>query len=161
MAGTRAKIDGRLMAAPGAAKPSEGDGVVVFREGWGEVVRRYDLMTLALPVDVTYVLADAFRHHHVASKPLTQRACWQSLQSFARFAREDTGIQSIHDLNTATIGRYIVWLDQQTTLASTPRSLSARANLLSYLRQLVNWTKRVPPSGRPRRMALTFRAVPE
>jgi integrase len=161
MAGNRAKIDRRLMAAPGAAKPSEGDGVVVFRDGWGEVVRRYDLMTLALPVDVTYVLADAFRHHHVASKPLTQRACWQSLQSFARFAREDTGIQSTHDLNTATIGRYIVWLDQQTTLAGTPRSLSARANLLSYLRQLVNWTKWLHPSRLPQRIDFPFRAYPD
>src|SRR5437899_4616840 len=140
MAGNRIKIDRRLAAVPVAAKPGALDGVVEFRDGWGEVTRRYDLTTLALPKDVAHVLADAFRHHHVASVPATQRACWQALQSFARFAREDAGIQSIADLATAAIGRYIAWLDRQTNHSGEPRSLSGRANLLSYLRQLIEWT---------------------
>lgn len=157
MAGNRAKIDRRLAAAPIAAKPGALDGVVEFRDGWGEVTRRYDLTTLALPVDVACVLADAFRHHHVASVPATQRACWQALQSFARFAQEDAGIQSIADLITAAIGRYIAWLDRQTNHAGEPRSLSGRANLLSYLRQLIEWTKRHHPSRLPQRIDFPFR----
>ncbi|AME27365.1 hypothetical protein [Burkholderia sp. PAMC 26561] len=160
MAANRAKIDRRLMTASGAGKAIGSDSVVVFHDGWGDVVRRYDLMTLALPNDVTYVFADAFRHHHVASAPNTQRACWQSLQIFARFAGEDRGIASTDDLNTATIGRYILWLDQQTTPAGSPRSLSARANLLSYLRNLVNWTKRLHPSRLPQRIDFPFRTYP-
>lgn len=157
MAGNRAKIDRRLAAAPIAAQPGALDGVVEFRDGWGEVTRRYDLTTLALPVDVACVLADAFRHHHVASVPATQRACWQALQSFARFAQEDAGIQSIADLITAAIGRYIAWLDRQTNHAGEPRSLSGRANLLSYLRQLIEWTKRHHPSRLPQRIDFPFR----
>ena len=76
MAGKRAKIDRRLTAPPTAANPTAVDGVVVFRDGWGEVARRYDLMTLGLPADVVHVLADAFQHHHMASAPATRRACW-------------------------------------------------------------------------------------
>jgi len=157
MAGSRAKIDRRLSAGPVAAKSTAVEGVVVFRDGWGEVARRYDLTKLALPADVIQVLADAFRHHHVSSTPDTRRACWQALQSVARFAREDAGIQSVHDLNTATIGRYITWLDRQTNQAGESRSLSGRANQLSYLRQLVDWTKRHHPSRLPQRIDFPFR----
>ena len=142
MASKRAKIDRRLTAPPTAANPTAVDGVVVFRDGWGEVARRYDLMTLALPVDVVHVLADAFRHHHMASAADTRRACWLTLWSFARFVEDETGVQSIHDLSTATIGRFIAWLDRQTNHTGEPRSLSGRANLLSHLRQLIEWTKR-------------------
>lgn len=157
MASSRAKIDRRLATAPVSAKLGALDGVVEFRDGWGEVTRRYDLTTLALARDVACVLADAFRHHHVASVPATQRACWQALQSFARFGREDAGIQSITDLTTAAIGRYIAWLDRQTNQAGEPRSLSGRANLLSYLRQLIEWTKRHHPSRLPQRIDFPFR----
>lgn len=157
MASSRAKIDRRLATASVAAKPGGLDGVVEFRDGWGEVTRRYDLTTLALPRDVACVLADAFRHHHVASVPATQRACWQALQSFARFAREDAGIHSIADLITAAIGRYIAWLDRQTNHAGEPRSLSGRANQLSYLRQLIEWTKRHHSSRLPQRIDFPFR----
>lgn len=157
MASSRAKIDRRLATASAAAKPGVLDGVVEFRDGWGEVTRRYDLTTLALPRDVACVLADAFRNHHVASVPATQRACWQALQSFSRFAREDAGIQSIDDLVTAAIGRYIAWLDRQINHAGEPRSLSGRANLLSYLRQLIEWTKRHHSSRLPQRIDFPFR----
>ena len=157
MGGKRVKIDRRLATASAAAKPGVLDGVVEFRDGWGEVTRRYDLTTLALPRDVACVLADAFRHHHVASVPATQRACWQALRSFSRFAREDAGIQSIADLVTAAIGRYIAWLDRQTNHAGEARSLSGRANLLSYLRQLIEWTKRHHPSRLPQRIDFPFR----
>lgn len=157
MASSRAKIDRRLATASAAAKPGVLDGVVEFRDGWGEVTRRYDLTTLALPRDVACVLADAFRHHHVASVPATQRSCWQALESFARFAREDAGIHSVTDLVTAAIGRYIAWLDRQTNHIGEPRSLSGRANLLSYLRQLIEWTKRHHPSRLPQRIDFPFR----
>lgn len=158
MAGNRNRIDRRLLVAPVTTASGVGDGVVVFRDGWGEVARSYDVATLALPVDVTHVLADAFRHHHVPSTPDTRRGCWQALQSFARFASEDTGIQSVQDLSTATIGRYIAWLDRQTNQVGQPRSLAGRANLLSNLRQLIEWTKRHHPSRLPQRIDFPFRA---
>src|ERR1019366_6104609 len=108
MAGSRARIDRRLVTAPTPtlAKPGALDGVVEVRDGWGQVIRCYDLTTLALPQDTTCMLADAFRHHHVASMPSTQRACWQAVRSFARFTQEDDGIQSVHDLGPSAIGRY-------------------------------------------------------
>lgn len=160
MAAKRARIDRRLVAEPITANAVEVNGVVVFRDAWGEIVRRYDLTTLTLTADVVHVLADGFRHHHVTSSPNTQRACWQALQSFASFAEYDTNVQSIHDLSTATIGRYIVWLDRQTTRAGVPRSASARASLLSYLRQPIEWTKRHHPSRLPERIDFPFRVYP-
>ncbi len=157
MTGKRSKIDRRLEVAAAATRAGTTDPVVVFRDGWGDVTRRYDLSTLALPTDVACVLADAFRHHHAATTPRTQRCCWQALQSFARFAREDAGIRSLHELNTAAIGRYIAWLDRQTGAAGEPRSEAARANLLSSLRQLIDWTKRRYPTRLPQRIDVPYR----
>src|SRR5207244_1578176 len=78
MAVRRERIDRRLSAAAPIVLDQPADTIVVFRDGWGEVVKRYDLGSLGLPLGIAILLADAFRHHHAASSRDTQRHCWRS-----------------------------------------------------------------------------------
>lgn len=147
MAVRRERIDRKLAAASPIVLDQPADTIVVFRDGWGEVTKRYDLGKLGLPSDIAILLADAFRHHHAASSRETQRHCWMALRAFARFVVEDGQVLSADDLTTAMVGRYIVWLDRQVAAQTNkPWSKSSRANVLMQLRQMIDWTKRRHPS---------------
>jgi hypothetical protein len=153
MAGKRERIDRRLAAAPPVILAPPVDALVVFRDGWGEVTKRYDLGRLGLPSDITMLLADAFRHHHAASSRDTQRHCWMALRAFARFVMEDGLVLSVDDLTSAMVGRYIAWLDRQVgEQTNTSWSKGSRANVLMQLRQMIDWTKRRYPSRLPERI---------
>ena len=157
----RERIDRRLAAATPIVLDQPADTIVVFRDGWGEVTKRYDLGRLGLPSDVARLLADAFRHHHVASSRATQRHCWMALRAFARFVAQDGQILSADDLTTAMVGRYIAWLDRQIgAQTNRPWSKSSRANVLMQLRQMIDWTKRRHPSRLPARIDFPWRVWP-
>ena len=161
MAGKRERIDRRLSAASAKVLEQPADAVAVFRDGWGEVAKRYDLGKLGLPTDVTMLLADAFRNHHAASSSETHRHCWMALRVFARFAIEDGHVLSAGDLTTAMVGRYIAWLDRQIAgQTNKPWSKGARANVLMQLRQMIDWTKRRHPSRLPVRINFPWRVWP-
>jgi integrase len=161
MASNRTRIDRRLAVAPAATAEQPADAVVVFRDGWGEVAKRYALGSLPLPWDVAALLADAFRHHHAASSPDTRRHCWTALCAFSRFAEDDGGVQSTVGLTTAMVGRYIDWLDRQNRRKTGLRwTTGSRANLLVQLRQLIDWTKRRHPSRLPARIDFPYRVYP-
>jgi hypothetical protein len=161
MAGKRERIDRRLSAASAKVLEQPADVVAVFRDGWGEVAKRYDLGKLGLPTDVTMLLADAFRNHHAASSSETHRHCWMALRVFARFAAEDGHVLSAGDLTTAMVGRYIAWLDRQIAgQTNKPWSKGARANVLMQLRQMIDWTKRRHPSRLPARIDFPWRVWP-
>ncbi|NRP75965.1 hypothetical protein ILFOPFJJ_06889 [Ensifer psoraleae] len=148
MAVRRGHIDRRLSAATPIVLDRPADTIVVFRDGWGEVTKRYDSGTLGLPSDIAILLADAFRHHHAASSRETQRHCWMALRTFARFVVEDGQVLSADDLTSAMVGRYIAWLDRQVGgQTNQPWSKGSRANVLMQLRQMIDWTKRRHPSG--------------
>jgi hypothetical protein len=161
MAGKRERIDRRLSAASAKVLEQPADAVAVFRDGWGEVAKRYDLGKVGLPTDVTMLLADAFRNHHAASSPETHRHCWMALRVFARFAVEDGHVLSAGDLTTAMVGRYIAWLDRQIAAQTNkPWSKGSRANVLMQLRQMIDWTKRRHPSRLPSRIDFPWRVWP-
>ena len=161
MAGNRARIDRRLAVTPTTAAGQPTDAVVAFRDGWGEVTKRYDLGSLPLPRDVAMLLADAFRHHHAASSPDTQRHCWGALCVFSRFAVEDGAVHASGDLTTAMVGRYIDWLDRQKREQTRrPWTKGSRANLLGQLRQLIDWTKRCHPARLPARIDFPYEVYP-
>lgn len=161
MAGKRERIDRRLSAASAKVLEQPADAIAVFRDGWGEVAKRYDLGKLGLPTDVTMLLADAFRNHHAASSSETHRHCWMALRVFARFAVEDGHVLSAGDLTTAMVGRYIAWLDRQIAgQTNKPWSKGARANVLMQLRQMIDWTKRRHPSRLPSRIDFPWRVWP-
>ena len=161
MASKRERIDRRLSAASAKVLEQPADAVAVFRDGWGEVAKRYDLGKLGLPTDVTMLLADAFRNHHAASSSETHRHCWMALRVFARFAVEDGHVLSAEDLTTAMVGRYIAWLDRQIgAQTNMPWSKSSRANVLMQLRQMIDWTKRRHPARLPSRIDFPWRVWP-
>jgi integrase len=154
MAASRVRIDRRLHG------PQEAPGVVVFRDGWGEIAKRFELDELGLPADVTALLGTAFIGHHAGSTPDTQRGCWRALRIFATFAAEDGEIASAADLRSATIGRYMAWLDRQPGQHGRGWSAAAKANLLSALRQLIDWTKRHAPERLPSRIDFPYNPYP-
>ena len=161
MAARRERIDRRLSAAAPIVLGQPADTIVVFRDGWGEVTKRYDLGRLGLPCDVAMLLADAFRHHHAASSRDTQRHCWMALRAFARFVAEDGLVVSVDDLTSAMVGRYIAWLDRQVAgQTNQPWSKGSRANVLMQLRQMIDWTKRRHPSRLPERIDFPWRVWP-
>ena len=161
MASKRERIDRRLSAASAKVLEQPADAVAVFRDGWGEVAKRYDLGKLGLPTDVTMLLADAFRNHHAASSSETHRHCWMALRVFARFAVEDGHVLSAEDLTTAMVGRYIAWLDRQIAgQTNKPWSKGSRANVLMQLRQMIDWTKRRHPARLPSRIDFPWRVWP-
>ena len=161
MAVRRGHIDRRLVTAAPIVLDQPAGTIVVFRDGWGEVTKHYDLGTLGLPLDVAILLADAFRHHHAASSHDTQRHCWMALRSFARFVAEDGQVLSADDLTTAMVGRYIAWLDRQGAGQTNKSwSKSSRANVLMQLRQMIDWTKRRHPSRLPGRVDFPWRVWP-
>lgn len=135
MAIKRARVDRRL---PTAQETLE----VTFRDSWGEIRKHYDLTKLLLPVDITGLLSAAFAGHHAASEPGTLRHCWHALKVFARFVADDKGVRSAADLTTSMVGRYTNWLDRLKTRLGEPWRPAVKANQLSALRQLIDWTKR-------------------
>jgi hypothetical protein len=154
MAASRTRMDRRLQG------PQEAPSVVVFRDGWGEIAKRFALDELGLPADVTALLGTAFAGHHAGSTPDTLRGCWRALRIFATFAAEDGGIASAADLRSATIGRYMAWLDRQPGQHDRGWSAAAKANLLSALRQLIDWTKRHAPERLPSRIDFPYNPYP-
>jgi site-specific recombinase XerD len=156
------RLDRRLQAvAPHGQAATAAGAVVELRDSWGQVQGHYDLETLALPKDMARMLAEAFRQHHAASTPEMCRGCWKALQSFARFVAEDGAVRSLRDLDTAAVGRYIAWLDRQVGPTGEPRSRKGRANVLSGLRQLVDWMKRHHPGALAQRIDFPYRVYPD
>jgi hypothetical protein len=161
MAGNRARIDRRFAVAPATAAEQPTDAVVAFRDAWGEVTKRYDFGSLPLPRDVALLLADAFRHHHAASSPATQRHCWRALRIFSRFAVGDGTVHASSDLTTAMVGRDIDWLDRQRReQTGQPWTKGSRADLLGQLRQPIDWTKRRHSARLPARIDFPYGVYP-
>lgn len=79
MAGRRERIDRKMGTEVELAVlgPST-DAIVVFRDGWGDVIRRYDLGSLGLPPDIAMLLAEAFRHHCPSSNDLRLFGLWKN-----------------------------------------------------------------------------------
>jgi len=150
-------IDRRLdIAAPEAR---EAGAEVVFNDAWGAPVQRFDFDKLGLPADVAAVLAEAFRHHYAGLEAKTRGSAWQQIKVFAAFAREDA-VCDAGDLTTATVGRYLVWLDRQKTGVGEPWALRVKALSISVLGVLVNWTKRNRPASLPARIDLPVNPYP-
>lgn len=161
MAARRGRIDRRLPIDKPMMSRQQAGTCVVFHDGWGTVTGHYDLGTLDLPQDIARLLADAFRQHHAALSHNSQRHCWIALRGFARFAAEDRQVLSVNDLSSGMVGRYIAWLERQSTgTTKQPWSKGTRANVLMQLRQMIDWTKRRHPSRLPARIDFPGRIWP-
>ncbi|WP_255308943.1 hypothetical protein, partial [Sphingobium fuliginis] len=137
-----------------------GENIVLFRDAWGEVAKRFDLRKLGLPDDVATLLAEAFRGHHAGSSPDTQRGCYRALRIFATFAREEDAITGTADLTSALVGRYMAWLDRQPGPDGKGWTAPSKANVLAVLRYLIDWTKRHAPERLPNRIDFPYNPYP-
>ncbi|RWD94590.1 MAG: hypothetical protein EOS40_35635, partial [Mesorhizobium sp.] len=72
----RRRIDRRLSDEAQPPFSIEGGPIVLFRDGWGELVQRFELAQLNLPAELVLPYAEAFRGHYAASSPATRHACW-------------------------------------------------------------------------------------
>ncbi|AXJ97491.1 hypothetical protein AX777_25600 [Sphingobium yanoikuyae] len=136
------------------------DTIVLFRDAWGEVDKRFDLGRLGLPGDVTVLLAEAFRGHHAGSSPDTQRGCYRALRLFATFAREEDAVAGAADLTSTLVGRYMDWLNRQPGPDGKGWTAPSKANALAVLRYLVDWTKRHAPDRLPSRIDFPYNPWP-
>lgn len=150
----RVPIDRRL------GRQEADETIVLFRDAWGEVAKRFDLEKLGLPGDVTALLVEAFRGHHAGSSPDTQRGCYRALRIFATFVREEDAIDGAADLTSALVGRYMDWLDRQPGPDGNGWTASSKANALAALRYLIDWTKRHAPERLVARIDFPYNPYP-
>jgi hypothetical protein len=142
------------------ATPAAAETIIMFRDAWGEVAKRFDMDALGLPADVTALLGQAFRGHHAGSSPDTQRGCYRSLRIFAAFVQEDGAIASAADLTSAMVGRYMAWLDRQPGQDGQGWTAPSKANVLGALRYLIDWTKRHAPERLAARIDFPYNPYP-
>jgi hypothetical protein len=151
MAAKRKSIDRRIVATPDDTR------VVMFRAD----TRRYDLTKLPTPADITTFLYRAFIGHYTTAQAATQRHCWDALKAFGRFVAQDKSVRSMHDMTTAMVGRYKIWLDSQKTRQGEPFSPVFKHHQMSALRQLVDWTKRNHPQSLLVRIDFPYNPFPD
>jgi integrase len=139
----RGRIDRKITVARLDATPLVVSGsVAIFVDGRGEVVQRFDLDLLGLPVDLTDLLARAFRAVDVGQTEATRGARWAALRGFARFVQSDNAIKGAGDLTTAAFGRYADWLGRQRTAKGHAWSEATRSVQFAMMRALLLWIQR-------------------
>lgn len=144
----RERIDRRLTLPP--VEPP-GDLVARFLDEHGEPADSYDFSQLDFPPAVAPWLAMAFRERHVASASRTRRAGIIKLRTFSRFLREDGQVVCLTDLDTAAIGRFLVWLRGLRKQGQEElRSPSSLTHTFSTVRALLTWLHRRRPDRLPR-----------
>ena len=151
MAAKRTSIDRRIVP------PLDDTRVVMFR---GDT-RRYDLVKLAMPADITTFLHRAFIGHYTTKQTCSQRNVWDALKSFGRFTAHDGSVRSMHDMTTAMVNRYKIWLDAQVNRRGEPFTPVTKHHKMSVLRQLVDWTKRNQPESLPARIDFPYNPFPD
>jgi hypothetical protein len=98
---------------------------VEFRNAWGERVQRFDPQQLAaLPDDLRALLIDAFREHHAGLALTTRRTAWFALRRFAAFVAQDGSIGAARDVDSAALGRYVIWLHDAGSVSANRRARS-------------------------------------
>lgn len=156
----RRRIDRRLSDEAQPPFSIEGGPIVLFRDGWGELVQRFELAQLNLPAELVLPYAEAFRGHYAASSPATRHACWNALKFFARFLADGGGGRAPADLTTELFGRYILWLDGLPSRTGKPCAPSLRHNRYQPVKLLTEWIAKQRPDLLPIRPSFPFNPFP-
>jgi len=155
----RARIDRRFATMPGAV-PSANGAVVTFRDEWSTVAQVFDLAKLGLSPELTMLFADAFRVHYAGAAIATRKGCWKALRTFARFVAQDGAITVPANLTTQAIGRYILWLDRQSSSTGEPWSISTRYGRFVDVKMLLTWAMRNRPGRLPTSLSFPLNPFP-
>jgi integrase len=135
---------------------------VEFRNAWGERVQRFDPQQLAaLPDDLRALLIDAFREHHAGLALTTRRTAWFALRRFAAFVAQDGSIGAARDVDSAALGRYVIWLHDAGSVSANRRARS-RPDTISFdmLRPILLWCQRNRPGRLPVDLAIPYNPFP-
>lgn len=125
----RTSINRRItIAAPENAATDLITDKVIFTDAGGRPIQRFDPEQLSgLPADLRGLMVQAFREHGVSQRPATRRTTWGAILRFARYVVDDGTIKRAGDVDTAALGRYVLWLRAQAASARcavrTPRRL--------------------------------------
>lgn len=157
----RSSIDRRLPVAsmqpetPASPLPIDTIG---FVDAWGKPGQRFDPGQLsALPADLRRLLVDAFREYGAGQRPATRRTTWGALRRFARFVAADGMIEAAGDVDTAALGRYVLWLKKE----GAPRAArGAHAVAFDVLRPLLMWCQRNRPDALARDLEIPWNPFP-
>ena len=156
----RSPIDRRFMvpAQPEASISPLAPNAIMFVDAWGKPEQRFAFGELAsLPVDLRELLADAFRGHCAAQTPATRRTTWGAVRRFARFVAEDGMISEAGDVDTAAIGRYVLWLKKE---GASRAPHGAHAIAFDLLRPLLLWCGRNRQGVLPRDLDIPWNPFP-
>ncbi len=104
-----------------------------------------DFSSLPLPMDVRLALADAFWNHLGGRSDQQVMTLWAQLRVFVRFAAECGLPQSLADVDSELLARYVEWLNAQRRRNGQPWSKSSRAGAYTTLRKLLQWLIRCRP----------------
>jgi integrase len=160
MRSERARIDRRFASRHDAEVLSPNGEVVTFRDQWGTLTQVFDLAELGFSRELTMLFADAFRMHYAGAAVATRKACWKALRSFARFVAEDGAITVPANLTTHAIGRYILWLDRQSSSTGEPWSISTRYGRFVDVKMLLTWAMRNRPGRLPTSLSFPLNPFP-
>lgn len=155
----RTSIDRRItVATPQTAATDLVPDTVIFTDAWGEAVQRFNPEQLSgLPADLRALLVGAFREHGAGQMPATRRTTWGAIRRFARFVIDDGMIVTADDVDTAALGRYVLWLRTQGA-SRAPRG--AHATAFDVLRPLLLWCQRNRPGALARDLEIPWNPFP-
>lgn len=131
---------------------------IIFVDAWGKPEQRFDLdQLIGLPVDLRELLTDAFREHCAGQRLATRRTAWGAVRRFARFVAADGMIRRAGDVDTAAIGRYVLWLRKEGASRAVH---GAHAIAFDLLRPLLLWCRRNRPDVLPANLDIPWNAFP-
>jgi integrase len=155
----RTSINRRItIAAPENAATDLVTDTIIFTDAWGKAVQRFDPEQLAgLPADLRGLMVQAFREHGVGQRPATRRTTWGAILRFARYVVDDGTIKRAGDVDTAALGRYVLWLRTQAA-SRAPRG--AHATAFDAFRPLLLWCQRNRPGALARDLEIPWNPFP-
>ena len=98
-----------------------------------------DFSSLHLPAELSRALADAFWNQVGVRAAPTVRTYWHHMRIFGRFVAETQVVNSISDVGTTLLVRYIEWLNKQRSQEGKPWSKGTRYSTYTTLRTLLLW----------------------
>lgn len=157
----RSPIDRRLAVTavqPESAISRLSANAIIFVDAWGKPEQRFDLdQLIGLPADLRALLTDAFREHCSGQTVATRRTTWGAVRRFSRFVAVDGMIRQAADLDTAAIGRYVLWLQKN---GSSGTGRGAHAIAFDLLRPLLAWCRRNRPGVLSTDLDIPWNAFP-
>ncbi|RIA46420.1 phage integrase family protein [Hephaestia caeni] len=127
------RMDRRFRPEPGCSEQVE-HREVVFRNGWGGIVQRFNVAELGLPSDMVTPVVTAMRTIDAGSVRSTRSKRWQGMRRFSQFLNEE-GIRSAREIDAGVVRRFLASLER--TPDGRRRSASTMARYVSFVQMVL------------------------